>query len=195
MGKNFYISDLHFDHANIIKLDNRPFYDVDEMNEELIKRWNSVVSNDDTVYILGDFCWSKKDKWNHVLEVLKGNKVLIRGNHDVERMPKNCLKYFSDVKNYLEINDGGKRVIMCHYPILTYRNSYDFNTFMLFGHVHLTKEWEYVNMFIKEIRRNVISSFDNKGQLIHVGCMMPWMNYTPQTLEALIKVLDSGGMY
>ena len=54
MGKNFYIADLHFGHKNIIRYDNRQFASVDEMDNTLIKNWNSVVSNDDTVYILGD---------------------------------------------------------------------------------------------------------------------------------------------
>ena len=52
---NFYISDLHIGHANCLAFDNRPFKDVEEMNSEIIKRWNAVVSNDDHIYILGDF--------------------------------------------------------------------------------------------------------------------------------------------
>ena len=45
----YYISDLHFGHANIIKLCNRPFSDVNEMNEALIANWNNKVTNGDTV--------------------------------------------------------------------------------------------------------------------------------------------------
>ena len=74
---NYYISDLHFDHKNVIKFDNRPFSDVEEMNQALINNWNSVVQNNDTVYILGDFCWGKADRWMEILKQLKGQKVLI----------------------------------------------------------------------------------------------------------------------
>ena len=52
---NYYIADLHLGHANAIRFDNRLFADVDEMNESLIRSWNSMVTKQDTVYVLGDF--------------------------------------------------------------------------------------------------------------------------------------------
>ena len=57
--KTFVVSDMHFDHANIIKLANRPFSDVNEMNDKIIENWNSVVSAGDMVYILGDITMGK----------------------------------------------------------------------------------------------------------------------------------------
>ncbi len=50
---NRYISDLHFGHANILKFDNRPFRNTEEMETALIENWNSTVSAGDTTYILG----------------------------------------------------------------------------------------------------------------------------------------------
>ena len=79
---NFYISDNHFGHKNIIKYDNRPFNSVEDMDEVMIDRWNSVVGDDDTVYILGDFSWYKEEKTLEILNRLSGRKVLIKGNHD-----------------------------------------------------------------------------------------------------------------
>ena len=49
---NFYISDLHIGHENILRFDNRPFADVSEMNNKLIENWNARVHSNDTVYIL-----------------------------------------------------------------------------------------------------------------------------------------------
>ena len=54
---NFYISDTHFSHANCLAFDNRPFKTVEEMDAEMIRRWNAVVNNVDLVYILGDLHW------------------------------------------------------------------------------------------------------------------------------------------
>ena len=55
--KTFFTSDLHFGHERVIKFDNRPFKSVEEMNEELIKRWNNKVDRGDLVYVLGDMIW------------------------------------------------------------------------------------------------------------------------------------------
>lgn len=78
---NFYISDNHFGHSNIIRYDNRPFMNKKQMDETMIDRWNEVVGDDDTVYILGDFSWHKEDATLQILQ-LAGKKVLIKGNHD-----------------------------------------------------------------------------------------------------------------
>ena len=59
---NYFISDLHFGHLNIIRLDNRPFTTLEEMDNKLIENWNNTVTRDDTIYILGDFSWYKADK-------------------------------------------------------------------------------------------------------------------------------------
>lgn len=58
MSKIFFTSDHHFGHANIIKFSNRPFSNVEEMNEELIKRWNEKVSSEDEVSYIGDSKYS-----------------------------------------------------------------------------------------------------------------------------------------
>lgn len=192
----FYISDLHFCHKNILRFDNRPFKDTTEMERILINNWNSRVTNEDTVYILGDFCWSRDViKWKTLWYSLNGTKILIRGNHDYTQCVEKLVQMGVEVKNYLEIKDNGNTVILSHYPILCYKNDYNPNYFMLFGHVHATKEWEFIKDAIKTIRTNHFNINDNRGQCINVGCMMPWMNYTPRTLEELTKMLDSGIIY
>lgn len=193
---NYYISDLHIGHFNILHFDNRPFATVEEMEQVLISNWNSIVTNQDTVYILGDFCWGKEPEWIRILGKLNGNKVLIQGNHDLKNISSNLRIKFADIKNYKEIDDNGRTVIMCHYPILAYKHSFDPNVFMLFGHVHNnTRESHLITHFIKQIRRSCVEKFDNRGQLVNVGCMMPWMDYTPRTLDYLINKLDNGEIY
>lgn len=167
------------------------------MDEAIIALWNETIKPEDTVYILGDFCWGTAKMWETYLPKMKGHKVLIIGNHDLKRMSSTTKKYFDNIQHYLEINDGDYHIIMSHYPILTYNGSYRENVIMLFGHVHNnTDESHTVEHFIKEIR----DSYDgvkhiNRGNLINVGCMMPWMNYIPRTINELIEKLNSGEMY
>lgn len=75
-------ADTHFSHANVIDFEDRSFSNITEMNESLINAWNNVVRKTDTVYHLGDFCFGGKAKWREILDNLKGNIVLIKGNHD-----------------------------------------------------------------------------------------------------------------
>ncbi|MFA5296185.1 MAG: 2'-5' RNA ligase family protein [Methanoregulaceae archaeon] len=81
--KTYIIADLHLDHANIIRFCNRPFPDVESMNLELVENWNSVVTNKDTVYFLGDLVWGRSNKGHkYWIKKLDGNKKYIEGNHD-----------------------------------------------------------------------------------------------------------------
>ena len=77
----YYTADTHFHHRNIINLCNRGFADIEQMNTELIARWNNAVKPSDTVYVLGDFSLSRKAL--ALVGDLQGTKVLIAGNHDL----------------------------------------------------------------------------------------------------------------
>ena len=183
---NYYIADLHLGHANCIRFDERPFADADEMNKALVDNWNNVVTNADTVHILGDFIWSKESLWPGCLEQLKGNKVLIRGNHDPKEFSQQTKSFFQDIKDYKEITDSGMHVIMCHYPMPFHRAAYDEKCIMLYGHVHKTREYAMLKEIRRDIRNTCTERHHARGQFINVGCMMPWMNYTPRTLEQII---------
>lgn len=161
------------------------------MEEKLVENWNGVVGKNDTTYILGDFCWSRTESdWIRILDRLNGSKVLIQGNHDL-RSPSATLKSkFQDIKPLKEITDGDKHVIMCHYPMPCYRASYNANMYMLYGHVHCTKEDKLMNEVRKQIWHNKVMESDSWGNLINVGCMKRYMNYTPQTIEYLANIIN-----
>lgn len=72
MSRTFFIADTHFSEDNIRRYENRPFESVEEMDASLIKNWNSVVSSDDEVYVLGDFGADKKE--TYILSKLNGTK-------------------------------------------------------------------------------------------------------------------------
>jgi len=80
-GKIFLISDTHFNHGNIIRYCNRPFTTVEKMNQTIINKWNSTVTNDDTVYFMGDLTL-EEDRLDYWLGKLNGKIKFIRGNHD-----------------------------------------------------------------------------------------------------------------
>lgn len=81
-GNNlFFVSDTHFFHKNIIDFCNRPFSSVEEMNEAIINNWNNVVSPNDYVFHLGDFCFGGSPAWDKCLDSLNGRKFLVLGNH------------------------------------------------------------------------------------------------------------------
>lgn len=185
---NFYIADTHFGHKNVIKFDNRPFSNVEEMNDEIIHRWNEVVTRGDTVYILGDFCWGKEKEWQELLPQLNGQKVLIRGNHDLKQYSAKTKSMLHGIYDYREIKDGDHKLILCHYPMLFYKHAYHDNVFMLCGHVHKTVENELLSWYTIDIRAQYKKGRNaNYGQIINVGCMMPWMDYTPRTLDEILS--------
>jgi len=79
----WFTGDHHFSHKNIIEYSKRPFKSIEHMNMEMIRRWNSVVKPNDTVFHLGDILFeNKKLKFNDLIEKLNGKIILIHGNHD-----------------------------------------------------------------------------------------------------------------
>jgi len=179
MSKKFYIADTHFGHENIIRLDNRPFRSVQEMGEQMINRWNSVVDKGDVVYILGDFLWKTKEI--DIINRLHGQKILIKGNHDRVKN-KDYQKCFVKIVPYEEVKDGQNKVVLSHYPIIAYNGSFAGRNIHLYGHVHVTDEARLVEKFIKENRSKQMPM-----RMYNVGCMLPHMDYTPRTLEEILE--------
>ena len=137
----WFTSDTHFNHANILKFTNRPFENIAEHDEALIKNWNDRVGNDDTVFHLGDFCFGSPQKIMEIREKLNGNIILIRGNHDVKNLQRSLWSLFEDVVYQARILVDDRTVYLNHFPFLCfahgsfdlYGDRYSIN---LFGHVH-----------------------------------------------------------
>lgn len=177
----YYISDLHIGHKSIIAFDQRPFFDLNEMHETIIKNWNSVVSNNDEVYILGDFAW-KNELALEVLRQLKGKKYLILGNHD--RVNTEFEKHFVWVKELETIKDGDTNIVLCHYPIAHWRNA-DYGYVHLYGHIHTGRDYEPFKEYTAKMKAREIPKGTIPYECYNVGCMMPYMNYTPRTLKEI----------
>lgn len=156
-------SDLHFGHKNILTFcpETRSKYnnDIDYMNEQIILEWNTIVSNCDTVYILGDVAFLSCEKACKILNSLNGNKILIEGNHDKHLLEKiefrNC---FKEIHKYLSIKYNGYDIILFHYPILEWDR-------MQYGSVHFHGHLHHKNSGLETFRcRNV--GFDYTGNIV-----------------------------
>lgn len=165
----------------MLGFDNRPFTSIEQMNEELIRRWNSVVSDGDLVYILGDMFWCTPKIAAPIMEQLNGQKILVKGNHDRWHDSK-FDKLFVKIDEYMEIEDEGRNVVLCHYPIPCFKNHF-YGWIHLYGHVHNSFEWnmmEHQRFLMEEL-------YDRQCNMINVGAMMPWIDYTPRTLNEIIN--------
>lgn len=116
MPASFLVSDTHFGHAGVCKFLRedgtklRPWDHPDEMDEEMIRRWNETVRPNDKVYHLGDVVINRKAL--KTLGRLNGDKVLIKGNHDIFRLEE-YLPYFRDIRAYHVLNG----LILSHIPV------------------------------------------------------------------------------
>lgn len=152
----FFTSDMHYGHQNILKYCNRPFDDLDHMHAELIRRWNSVVTDADIVYVIGDAVMGSREQTLPYLDQLAGHKYLVPGNHDdchsmykdkqkYNRMQEMYFDHFDDILDEMYQVDG---FLLCHFP---YRGAttdgrsfgdwepVDRGQTLLCGHIH--DEW------------------------------------------------------
>jgi calcineurin-like phosphoesterase family protein len=137
----FYTADLHLGHANIVGLCNRPFADIDEMNKTLIDNWNARVRDIDHVYIVGDLAYRSPESAAKYLEQMRGIKHLIIGNHDKSWIKQVQLSsYFESVETMQEIKDSGRKVVLSHYPMMTWPGH---ESYMVYGHIHANKNAAY----------------------------------------------------
>lgn len=120
----WFSSDLHLGHDNIRKYCERPFKDVDEMNQAIIDRWNEVVSEDDEVYVLGDVALGKIMDTLPLVTLLKGHKFLVPGNHDRLWSGNKKLRDV-DIQMYQQVGFEilseqfmltDRRWLLCHFP-------------------------------------------------------------------------------
>ena len=127
----FYTADLHFHYKPF--LPGRPFSSVEEMDEAIIRLWNETVTDEDTVYVVGDVGYNGGYVPGDALGRLQGRKHLIRGNHDTgfENAPK-LFDYFETVTDFNEIDDGE-----------THLQHYRKQGYMIHGHLHQARGPEY----------------------------------------------------
>ena len=168
----FYIGDMHFGHQNVIKFDNRPFKDWEQMDIELINRWNDVVKPEDEVYILGDFCCRNQKSEEWYLHRLNGTKHLVIGNHDGRLLRnKKAVECFGSIEKMMHIEDRGKHICLCHFPLAEWNGFYK-GHWHIYGHIHNQKNEIY--QFMK-----------SRKKALNAGCMLH--DYMPVSFDTLLQ--------
>lgn len=139
-SQNVYvIADPHFGHKNILKYENRPFADIEHMDNELIKRWNETVSKNDKVFVLGDVSFHDKETTSKIIHKLHGHKILILGNHDRERSVNWWMSVgFKEVYAYPIVYENF--TVMSHEPPEYYNDATPF--VYIYGHVHSSEMYK-----------------------------------------------------
>jgi calcineurin-like phosphoesterase family protein len=136
-NKVFFTSDHHFYHENVIKYSKRPFENATEMNEAMINNINAVVGENDTLYILGDFVFAKDAKQViYIRSRIKCKNVhWIKGNHDKYAFNDLVKQHFTSIRDYLEIEVQGQKIVLSHFPHLVWNRAHK-GAWMLHGHSH-----------------------------------------------------------
>lgn len=169
--KTFATSDLHFGHVRILEFEpiSRPFQSLEEMAEKLIKNWNSVVSPEDTVYMLGDICMGDISNVDRYVPRLNGYKFLIRGNHDTDNKIAQLSKYVEDIQDMSIVQYKGTKFTLCHYPMREWLLK-ERGGIHLYGHVHSS-----------EHRRGLL----NEPNSFHIG--VDTNNLTPVNFDDILN--------
>lgn len=188
MTKTWVIADTHFGHEGVCRftLDDgvtplRPWVDAKSMDEALIQNWNSVVSPQDRVYVLGDLAINRKAV--HTIGRCNGRKVLVKGNHDIFKL-SDYSSHFDDIRAYVvkKTPQGGK-LIMSHIPI--HEESLGRWGLNIHGHLHshtVKKKTKY-NTLVEDKR--------------YVCVSVEQTNFTPITLEEAVSrgIPEDSGFY
>ena len=143
----WFTADLHLGHKNILVYTGRPFTSVEEMDSALIDKWNEVVKWNDTIYCLGDFSLSNKEKTMNYFSQLNGKIQFIEGNHDYRWIYTSSyngstepLKSKDGIITFLpmvyNVSLNSQKITMAHYSMRSWPDSGKGNAWHLFGHHH-----------------------------------------------------------
>jgi calcineurin-like phosphoesterase family protein len=168
MGTFFFIGCEHYYHKNCIIYDNRPFDSVDEMNNELIKRNNEIVTNYDRVIHVGDFTLAGVGPAQEIIRQLNGQHTFLIGNHDAWLKNKG--------RDIWQKRIEGQVVVACHYPLRTWNASH-YGSWQVFSHPHgklnpVGKQWDVSaanNNFYPvsfEKLKSIMNTLENNNDII-----------------------------
>ena len=168
----FVISDNHFNHWKINKYCNRKFKNLEEMNEIMIKKWNSTIRPQDLIIHLGDIVFTKGKSENikNILKQLKGKKILVMGNHDRKNKTWYLTNGFDFVCDRMIWRYNNRKILFIHNKNSATYNDYRTCDFIICGHSH-----------------NKGKMYNRKRKSILVNVSVEQVNYTPQLLISILN--------
>jgi calcineurin-like phosphoesterase family protein len=131
--RNFFCSDTHFGHWNIVRYSKRPFQSIKEHDQTLINNWNKVVAKEDHVYFLGDFCFGGRKFATQIKDSLNGKIFFIEGNHD--KGARSIRDQFTWYKPVAKVEVEGQEIWLSHYAHKVWPKSHH-GCWHLYGHSH-----------------------------------------------------------
>jgi len=146
----YFISDLHFNHDKEFVYVPRGFNCIEDMNNAIVTNWNNKVEDTDTVYIVGDVMLGDYTKGIELLKQLKGNIIIVAGNHDTD----NRIKLYKQCENVIDvvfadrIRYDGCSIFISHFPTLcgnVDESQFQRHIFNVFGHTHSKDEFYLEN--------------------------------------------------
>lgn len=196
MKTTFLISDTHFGHRGVCEFmcangltKLRPWNNVEDMDEDMVQRWNSRVKPTDKVYHLGDVCINRRAL--AILSRLNGDKVLIKGNHDIYKLSEYG-QYFRDVRAY-HIIDG---LIFSHIPVHD-SALYRFGT-NIHGHLHDRRVMKTITVQCTAPKPFDPRPFDSTKEVIdprYISVCVEQIDYAPIALEEVHdRIRAQGGV-
>jgi calcineurin-like phosphoesterase family protein len=187
MPATFLTSDTHFGHAGVCRfLRNdgvtklRPWDTPEEMDEEMIRRWNERVRPNDKVYHLGDVVINRRAL--DIMSRLNGDKVLIRGNHDIFKL-EDYTKHFRDVRGYHVMNG----MILSHIPV--HEESLGRFGVNIHGHLHAGRVMQRASSTIEFMEWGVREKIDPRYHCVCVEAT----DFAPILFEDVIKRIEAEG--
>lgn len=176
MKNRFLISDTHFGHRRMLEFTDsmtgqrvRPHWEnIEDMDEDLIQRWNSVVSPNSTIYHLGDVVINRR--YLQVLSRLNGDKVLIKGNHDIFKLQE-YTPYFRDIRAYHVLDN----CVLSHVPI------------------HPSQIQRFKGNIHGHLHSNRVLTADGKIDPNYFSVCVEQINYTPIEFSEAIRLLQAQG--
>lgn len=187
MPSVFLVSDTHFGHMGVCKFTRndgvtklRPWDNADEMDEEMVKRWNDRVRPNDKVYHLGDVVINRKAL--KIMHRLNGDKVLIRGNHDIFRDDE-YREHFRELRAYHVMNG----MILSHIPLHS-ESLGRFGT-NIHGHLHANRVRKPRGF---DVKTGTTLYSDEIDPRYHCVCVEQ-IDYTPILFEDVIKRIEKEG--